>query len=341
MIPAMCHFQGSLKSLPATLDIGRAYTYSFIIHTKTIPVNFLYRLVPMTNQTEQIRWGAERRLEFIEFQAFWEGGINRSDITNRFGVSVPQASNDISLYQRLAPENLEYDSSAKRYVPTSSFRPRFLRPNPERYLAQLRGIADGIIEQEETWIAEPPTIDAMSIPTRKVGADALRGLVRAIRHQQSVEVSYQSMNPLHPEPIWRRITPHAFGFDGVRWHVRAFCHLDDKFKDFVLSRCYAVKDFSLPGSVAADDNRWHTFFTVVLEPNPLLSPAQKKAIAMDFSMEEERLSLSVRQALLFYFNKRMRLDMLKYDKDPAQNPIVVVNKAEYEKALQESNKPSG
>lgn len=315
--------------------------YSFIIHNQTIPVNFLYSFISMTDQTEQIRWGAERRLEFIEFQAFWEGGLNRSDITNRFNVSVPQASNDISLYQRLAPDNLEYDSSAKRYVPTSNFRPRFLRPNPERYLAQLRGIADGIIEQEDTWIAAPPSADAMSIPTRKVEADALRGLVRAVRHQQSVEVSYQSMNPQHPEPIWRRITPHAFGFDGVRWHVRAYCHLDNRFKDFVLSRCYEARSFNLPGATSVDDVRWNTFFTVILEPNPLLSPAQKRAIALDFSMERERLSISVRQALLFYFNKRMRLDILKFDRDPAQNPVVVVNQTEYEAALQEANRPSG
>lgn len=295
----------------------------------------------MTDQTEQIRWGAERRLEFIEFQAFWEGALNRGDITNRFGVSVPQASNDISLYQKLAPENLEYDSSAKRYIPTSSFHPRFLKPNPERYLAQLRGIADGIIEQEDTWISAPLCADAMSIPTRKVGADALRGLVKSIRHPQSVEVSYQSMNPLHPDSMWRRITPHAFGFDGVRWHVRAYCHLDSRFKDFVLSRCYEVRNFDVLGATASEDIRWNNFFTVILEPNPLLSPAQKKAIAMDFSMSNQKLSLSVRQALLFYFNKRMRLDILKFDNDPAQNPVVVVNRAEYEKALQESSRPSG
>ena len=39
-----------------------------------------------------MRWGVEKRLEFIEFRLFWEGGINRADIMERFGVSVPQAS---------------------------------------------------------------------------------------------------------------------------------------------------------------------------------------------------------------------------------------------------------
>ena len=46
-----------------------------------------------------LRWGVEQRLEFIEFRLLWEGGVNRSDITKHFGVSVPQASKDLTQYQ--------------------------------------------------------------------------------------------------------------------------------------------------------------------------------------------------------------------------------------------------
>lgn len=38
------------------------------------------------------RWELERRLEFIEYRLFWEGGSNRSDLVDEVGVSVPQAS---------------------------------------------------------------------------------------------------------------------------------------------------------------------------------------------------------------------------------------------------------
>jgi hypothetical protein len=38
-----------------------------------------------------IRWELERRLEFIEYRLFWEGGSNRSDLVDEVGVSVPQA----------------------------------------------------------------------------------------------------------------------------------------------------------------------------------------------------------------------------------------------------------
>ena len=72
---------------------------------------------------KRLSWGTEQRLEFIEFRLFWDGELNRSDITERFAVSVPQASNDIAMYRELAPANLEYDSSAKRYVSTPSLGP--------------------------------------------------------------------------------------------------------------------------------------------------------------------------------------------------------------------------
>ena len=34
-----------------------------------------------------MRWGVEKRMEFIEFRLFWDGGINRADIIGQFGVS--------------------------------------------------------------------------------------------------------------------------------------------------------------------------------------------------------------------------------------------------------------
>ena len=31
-----------------------------------------------------LRWGVERKLEFIEFRLFWEGYVNRGDIIDTF-----------------------------------------------------------------------------------------------------------------------------------------------------------------------------------------------------------------------------------------------------------------
>ena len=82
-----------------------------------------------------LKWGVERRLEFIEFRLYWEGGVNRSDIIEAFDVSVPQASKDLTLYQERAPHNAVYDKSAKRYVASNEFQPCFLKPDAGQYLS--------------------------------------------------------------------------------------------------------------------------------------------------------------------------------------------------------------
>ena len=88
----------------------------------------------MSVHSFQLRWGVEQRLEFIEFRLFWEGAINRSDLVDQFGVSVPQASNDLRRYQEIAPCNMVYDKSAKRY----NQRRRTLSPFfPNRMLGSI------------------------------------------------------------------------------------------------------------------------------------------------------------------------------------------------------------
>lgn len=281
------------------------------------------------------RWGAEQRLEFIEFRAYWEGGVNRSDITERFGVSVPQASNDLTHYREFAPDNLVYDASAKRYVASPDFVPWYLKPNPDRYLSQLRAAAEGVIDLDETWLGDAPDAQTMPVPSRRVSTDLFRELLALMRSGQSAEVQYQSMSPKRPETLWRRITPHAFGSDGLRWHVRGFCHIDGRFKDFILSRWRGLRDIGPAGAVAQGDTDWHETFDVILEPNPALSPSQRAAVAWEYDMPKGRVSLSVRRALLYYLHKRLRLDI---DHDlPAETPVVVANRIEFDQALASAN----
>ena len=83
----------------------------------------------MSKSAAALKWGVERRLEFIEFRLYWEGGVNRADIIEAFDVSVPQASKDLTLYQERAPRNAIYDKSAKRYVAGNEFQPCFLKPD--------------------------------------------------------------------------------------------------------------------------------------------------------------------------------------------------------------------
>src|SRR5262249_53728102 len=163
------------------------------------------------------------------FRLFWEGGVNRSDITRYFGVSVPQASKDLSRYQELARQNIRYDRSLKRYFATDQFAPVFLKPDADRYLSYLRSIADGVLTESEPWPREPRGFEGLPMPRRNVDTDVLRALLHAMRAGKALEIRYQSLSLNRPAPTWRWITPHALAHDGHRWHVRAFCHIDKGF----------------------------------------------------------------------------------------------------------------
>ena len=269
----------------------------------------------------------------MDFRLYWEGGINRSDITDRFGVSISQASKDLTLYATKAPGNLSYDKSAKRYVAASTFQPVFFVPDADLYLTQLRSVADHTVKQDDTWLFNVASAEVMPIPHRRVDVDVLRSILSALRRQRAIKILYQSMNPKRPKPIWRWISPHALGNDGMRWHVRAYCHTDDKFTDFILSRCLDSEGDEAQKISAAQDVDWREFFSVVLVPNPLLSKGQQDIIAQDYCMTAGQIAIPVRKALLYYFRKRLRLDVATAIDNARETPVVLANKKDFDRTI--------
>ena len=290
----------------------------------------------MPVEGQYLKWGIEQRMEFIEFRLFWEGGVNRSDITSFFGVSVPQASKDLTRYQEIAPGNAEYDKSEKKYIAAAGFKPVFLAPNAETYLSRLVRTLEH--EGNPNWLLRAPAVDFLPTLQRRVDVPVLRTILSALRKNTSMEVLYQSMNPDRPKPAWRCISPHAFGNDGLRWHVRAYCHIDNKFKDFLLSRCEGARLTGDGGMAPAEDTVWTEFFDVSLVPNPRLSEAQQKAIAMDYGMVNSVLIVPVRKAMLYYFGKRLRLDLAEKLDHPKETPVVIWNRADFEQTLAEASR---
>lgn len=289
----------------------------------------------MPDAARRMRWSIETRLEFIDFRLFWEGALNRSDIVDYFGVSVPQASTDLSRYQELAPGNIEYDRSGKHYLATKNFNPVFRQPDADGYLNQLRSIGNHVQKPEETWLAALPEFEAMPIPRRRVDPIILRDLLTAMRNNHSVHVHYQSLT--REDAVWRWITPHALGSDGFRWHIRAFCHVDRTFKDFLLPRFLATKERDEAGAPKSADVPWNEFVEVELVPHPKLSKAQRRVVALDFGMEDESIKISLRLALLYYFLKRLNLEGDAERRPPREQHVVVANKADVAAALKRAD----
>ena len=290
----------------------------------------------MKTAAEKIRWGTERRLEFIEFRLYWEGGVRRGDITEKFGVSTPQASADLGLYQQLAPNNLVYDSSEKRYVSTEHFQPLFLDLRADVYLAHLHDASGDRIRLLDSWMGDVPSAALMPVPSRRVKSDVLRALTKAIQETRAIEVSYQSMNNANLDKAWRWLSPHSLVNDGARWHVRAFCHNRHAFRDFLLSRCDATRELGKAEGSIANDAAWNEMFEVQLRPNPKLNDAQKRGVIEDYEMVNGKLSISIRKALLFYFEKNLRLDVPDVEGNPAATPLKILNFEDFKNAVSQS-----
>ena len=275
-------------------------------------------------QVKQLNWGAERRNAFIEFRVFWHGRINRADLMEKFGISLQQASLDLSGYADRLKRNLVYDKSQRAYVRGQNFKPRYITPSAEDYLAQLRAVDQGLVSREQSWISVFPGYGATPTPARGVAPETLRDVLAAIHKPAALQLTYQSMS--RPEPRARWIEPHALAFDGFRWHARAFCQSDQVFKDFLLSR---VVEIGKQGPVTVDpqvDAAWYSEVVLEIGPHPDLSPTQRRAIEMDYGMEEGMAQIPVRRALLFYTLKRLGLDTDPAARRPQDQQIVLLNR---------------
>ncbi|WP_348540227.1 WYL domain-containing protein [Ruegeria sp. HKCCE4150] len=232
--------------------------------------------------------------------------MNRSDLMEQFRLSAKQASADLNRYIGMAPDNMLYDKSVRTYVRGPEYFAQFLKPDASRYLAQLRSLADGLMDSDAAWITKLPAYDAAPTPARGVNPITLRSVVSAIRRSEAIEVKYQSLS--RPEPSWRWIAPHAIGFDGFRWHTRAFCRADEVFKNFLLSRILQTRGVEASGATEAADTDWQEHVTLKIAPHPELSKSQKKVIALDYGMRDGRAKIKVRRALLYCALKRLGLD---------------------------------
>lgn len=155
-----------------------------------------------------------------------------------------------------------------------------------------------------------------------IRAEVLRSVLSAIRQCEAVEIRYQSLST--SEPRWRWITPHALGFDGFRWHARAFCGADRTFKDVLLSRILETRA-TKPGEIEASaDIDWQDEVTLEIGPHPGLSDAQKKVIALDYGMRDGKVRVKVRKALLYYTLKRLGLDIDPNSRAPQDQQIVLL-----------------
>jgi hypothetical protein len=250
----------------------------------------------MKDQPIIAAWSEQQRLLFIERLLFWRGTINRRDLCDYFGISLPQATNDLVAYSTLNPGACQYDVRRKCYVATAKMQAVLREPNFGEAMEVIGGSMRDAADSGEFVLR-------FSRPQRRADQQIQRKLSLAVCEQQCLEVSYWSVSSGQSESRW--MSPRAFGYDGLRWHVRAYCHREGTFRDFVIGRFQKVlRSKDCPHLAVIDDN-WLAVETLVFRASEGLKPAQRTALEMDYGMVDGSLRLPCRRAMRIYALRRL------------------------------------
>lgn len=233
------------------------------------------------------------RLFYLEMHLWFSGEVGRPDIESRFGVKPAAASRDLAAYRELAPSNLEYDTSRRCYRVAPGFKPIFAY-STERVLAWLtQGFGDGLdLKQKRLIPSEGPC------PTIKPALPVLAAIAQAIAGKKILSITYLSLSSGRAV---REIAPVALADSGMRWHVRAYDRLNQRFSDFVLRRIAGAE---------------------VLKE----AAAGHERLEADYAMENGRLKMCSRAALAGYLLQRWSVDCTAdHQLNPKQHPLWLSN----------------
>jgi len=248
------------------------------------------------------------RLTHIELVARFWGAVSRSDLVDRFDISEAAATRDFSLYRKLAPYNLAYDPSIKRYLwNEEQAKPLFVLATYKIMNTLCEGFGDSIQEKKAHSFA-------MSLRLKEPNLDIVSVITRAINRKLGVKVTYHSQSS--PNGAHREIVPHSIVDTGLRWQIRAWDRKRNKFTDFVVNRISAAsiipskpKDNELQGY----DSAWMEEITLIMKPHPKKHNIHA-LLVQEYSMENNVLEVKCRKALVPYLLDSWNVDSSKNGK---------------------------
>lgn len=259
------------------------------------------------------------RLAFLELRAYFTGELQRGDIESRFGIKPAAASRDLSIYREIAPSNLDYDQTGRRYRPALHFKPVF-EFHSERVLAWLlQGFGDGL----ELGLKQAAPCEG---PGQLVRPDmeVLAAITRALCAKRPIRISYLSLSS---GPKRREIVPVALADNGLRWHVRAFDREHQRFSDFVLTRIAKAQELDSEAEgheLLGADEQWARIVDIELVPHPGIQ--WPKSVEADYAMNDGVLRIKTRAALAGYVLRRWSIDATPdHSLDPASHHLWLRN----------------
>ncbi|WP_340677806.1 WYL domain-containing protein [Paraglaciecola sp.] len=263
--------------------------------------------------------------QFIELLSYWQGSVNTTALIEQFKISRQQAHKYLSQYQQRHPANLSYCQSSKAFLPTAQFCLYAISDDATPYLDWLSQVMPSQSLSGNDVSHQPVFTDtSLSLPTRPVSPQVMRGLVAAIKQQRRIEVDYVSLT--NPDGEGRIIQPHIFVKTGLRWHLRAYDEKHKEFRDFVLSRFRGEPELLDKAThTAKQDQGWNTTVSIILIADQRLSPQQKAVIEQDYQMQNGQLVIETRAALTQYLLQALQLNTKMIEPDPCAQQIILSN----------------
>jgi len=267
------------------------------------------------------------RLRFVENVVGWEGSLSRKRVTEAFGISPNHVTNDLRLYRKMYPKNIEYDPSTRNYHPAEGFQYRIASGNPTEYLALLRTGSEADRNLVASLVGSTEICECIPEPKIPFDGSVLRSVTRAIIGRRGLKITYQSLRD--PSPKVREVFPKALLFTGIRWYVRCFDVQKNDYRNFALTRITEISEDIRRNVVSPEDIDWVETEELRIIPNPKLSEQQTLIIAREYGMEligdQWSWSPLVRKCLVPYMVNRYKLVAFG---NPKEHPIVLSN---YEK----------
>ena len=276
------------------------------------------------DELNQLKWDVRQRLILLETTLVMVGWIRVQAIMETFSISRAQGSKDFQIYQRLRPDNLSYNKSAKYYEVGTAFKPLLLTGKTSELLS--------IFHAPHT--PNPPVLSlsayqpnsaAINPLDREIDLAIFRLISCAAFNQRKIKVRYQSLTKTEPRELI--LSPHTLVFSGYRWHIRAYSDTHQQYRDFVLARITDLPEFvNESGEPDSADTDWHTQVAIIISVHPELPVNHKRVIAQDYGMVNEQLEIKIKGALVNYFLKLMHLEPNREHPDPKVQQIIVSNK---------------
>lgn len=284
-----------------------------------------------TALAEELPFARQERFRFVETLLLWKGSITRREVSRAFGITPNHVTRDLDLYQQMYPDHIVFQPKKHAYVAGPKFLPVYASDDPAEHLGLLQTHAEtGSMAVMPLLGGADVAVSTLPSPAMGIEREVLGAVLRAIRLQQGLQLTYHSLQAGQPET--RDIWPHALLNTGVRWYARAYDGGSETFRDFVLSRMQAPQPHSRASPrLPSADTAWATQVRAEIIPHPKLNAHQQRVVAREFAMKRERAgwvwSIRLRQAVVGYFARRYRLDA-NAAADPQSHWVVLRNRAE-------------